>query len=142
VDATRARFGSLLEWLVAAACILGVLAVGSVLVREFRTVSAVTPVIAHEDTAPDPTAAVPPGSVYVPVVLLPGGAELHIGDTPADLALHVGADHEMGVPGIERGAAGERVTRVYEVDGRRFAVVLAPQAGDEPVRIAALYLLQ
>lgn len=141
VDATRARFGSLLEWLVAAVCMLGVLAVGSVLGREFRTVSAVAPVIAHEDTAPDAPASVPPGSVSVPVVLLIDGAELHIGDTASDLASRLGKDREVAAPTIERTTSGERVTRFYEVDGHRFAVVLAPQAGDEQVRIAALFTI-
>ena len=141
MDATRARFGSLLEWLIAAACILGVLAAGSVLVREFRSVAAVTPVIAHEDTIPDPPAAVPPGAVSVPVVLIAGGAQLRVGDTAADLASRIGHDHEVGAPAIERGAAGERVTRIFQVDGRRIVVVLAPQAGDEQARIAALFTI-
>ena len=35
MDATRARVSSLLEWLVAAACIIAVLAIGSMLVRDF-----------------------------------------------------------------------------------------------------------
>ena len=143
MDATHARFGSLLEWLIAAACILGVLAIGSVLVREFRTVAAVAPVIAHEDTMPEPPATIPPGSVAVPVVLMPDGAQLHVGDSAADLIARVGKNHDVAPPSIERfgdGASGERVTRFYEVEGRRFAVVLAPQAGDEQVRVAALYV--
>jgi hypothetical protein len=146
VDATHARFGSLLEWLVAAACILGVLAIGSVLVREFRTVAAVAPVIAHEDTVPDPPAAVPAGSVAVPVVLLSDGVQLHVGDSAADLAPRVAKIRESAPASIERlrggSAPGERVTRFYEVEGRRFAVVLAPQAGEEQVRIVALYVQQ
>ena len=141
MDATRARFGSLLEWLVAAVCILGVLAIGSVLVREFRTVSAVAPVIAHEDTVPEPPAALPAGSVSVPVILLPGGAQLRVGDPAADLPSQLGAAREVAPAAIERGTAGERVTRFYEVNGRRFAVVLAPQAGDEQIRIGALFTI-
>ena len=141
MDATRARFGSLLEWLIAAACILGVLAVGSVLAREFRTVSAVAPVSAREDAALDPPASVPPGSVSVPVILLPGGAALHIGDTASDLASRLGREREVAAPTIERTASGERVTRFYQVDGHRFAVALAPPAGDEQVRIAALFTI-
>ena len=34
-------------------------AIGSVLIRDFRTVSALTPVIAHEEAIVDPPAAVP-----------------------------------------------------------------------------------
>jgi hypothetical protein len=141
VEATRARFGSLLEWLAAAACIVAVLAVGSVLVREFRTVSAVAPVIAHEDTQPEASAAVPPGSVSVPVILLPNGAELHVGDKAADLASRFGADREAAPAAIERTGSGERVTRFYEIDGRRIVVVLAPQAGDEQIRIVSLFTI-
>jgi len=145
VDATGARFGSLLEWLVAAACILGVLGIGSVIVREFRSVAAVAPVIAHEDTVPEPPAAIPAGSVAVPVVLLPDGAQLHVGDSAADLMSRVGQSREVAPASIERlgggSAAGERVTRFYQIDGRRFAVVLAPQAGDEQVRIVALFTI-
>ena len=137
----RARFGSLLEWLVAAACILAVLGMGSVIVREFRTVSAVAPVIAHEDTIPDPPAAIPPGSVAVPVVVLPDGAQLRVGDTVADLTARIGARRQSAPQSIERGASGERVTRFYDIEGRRFAVVLAPQAGDEQVRIIALFTI-
>ena len=141
MDAARARFGSLLEWLVAAACVLGVLAIGSVLVREFHTVAAVAPVIAHEDTIPEPPAAVPPGSVAVPVVLLPGGAQVHVGDSIADLMSRLGKTREVAPAALERAASGERVTRFYEIDGRRFAVVSAPQAGDEQVRIVALFTI-
>ena len=42
---TRARVSSLLEWVAAVAGITGLAAVGSVLVRDLRTVSAVAPVI-------------------------------------------------------------------------------------------------
>jgi hypothetical protein len=44
-------------------------------------------------------------------------------------------------PGIERTGSGERVTRFYEIDGRRFVVVLGPQVGDEQVRIVALFTI-
>ena len=58
-----------------------------------------------------------------------------------DLAARLGANQEVARPGIERTATGERVTRFYEVDGRRFVVVLGSQAGDEPVRILALFTI-
>jgi hypothetical protein len=40
MDATRARASSLLEWLAALACMIAITAIGSVLVRDFRSVSA------------------------------------------------------------------------------------------------------
>ena len=90
MDATRARVSSLLEWLVAAACIVAVLAIGSMLLRDFRTVSALTPVIAHEESLPEPPAAVPSRSVSVPVLLLSERTALHVGDTAAELSARIG----------------------------------------------------
>ena len=140
MNATRARFGSLLEWILAAACIIAILALGSLAVREFRTVAAVTPVIAHEAALPDPPAAVPSRAISVPVLLLPNGVELRVGDPAAEVASRLGRQAEVAVPSIDRSPAGERVTRFYEQGGTRFVVVLEPFAGDAQVRVAALYV--
>jgi hypothetical protein len=140
MNATRARFGSLLEWILAAACIVAILALGSLAVREFRTVAAVTPVIAHEAALPDPPAAVPARAVSVPVLLLPNGVELRVGDPAAEITSRLGLQAEVAVPSIDRSPAGERVTRFYEQGGTRFVVVLEPFAGDAQVRVAAIYM--
>jgi hypothetical protein len=140
MNATRARFGSLLEWILAAACIIAILALGSLAVREFRTVAAVTPVIAHGAALPDPPAAVPPRAISVPVLLLPNGVELRVGDLAAEVASRLGRQAEVAVPSIDRSPTGERVTRFYEQGGTRFVVVLEPFAGDAEVRVAALYV--
>ena len=139
MDATRARFGSLLEWILAAVCIVAILALGSIAVREFRTVAAVTPVIAHEAALPDPPAAVPSRAISVPVLLLPNGVELRVGDPAAEVVSRLGRQAEVAAPSIDRSAAGERVTRFYEQGGTRFVVVLEPFADDE-VRVAGIYL--
>lgn len=131
---------SLLEWLVAAACIVGVLAGGSVLVRDLRRVSAVMPVIAHEEGLPDPPSTVPARSVAVPVLLLADGAELHVGDTADTLTTRLRRDAEVAPPTIDRTPTGERVTRFYAQNGQRFAVVLQPFDGDGQVRVAAIYV--
>ena len=140
MNATRARFGSLLEWILAAACIIAILALGSLGVREFRSVAAVTPVIAHEASLPDPPAAVPPRAVFVPVLLLPNGVELRVGDPAAEVASRLSRQAEVAVPSIERSAAGERVTRFYEQGGTSFVLVLEPSPGDAQVRVAAIYV--
>ena len=51
MEATRVRFGAIVEWAVAAAAIVAVVALASFADREVRTVSAVTPVIAREVAA-------------------------------------------------------------------------------------------
>jgi len=140
MDATRARVSSLFEWLVALACILAVVAIGSVLMRDLTNVTAIAPVIAHEEALPDPPATVPPRSVSVPVVVLADGSQLRVGDTSAEVSAHISANSEVAPPSIDRTALGERVTRFYAQNGQRFAVVLEPLAADGEVRVAAIYL--
>ena len=138
--ATRARVSSLLEWLAAVACIIAIAAIGSVLGRDFPSVSALTPVIAHEDAIPDPPAAVPARSVSVPVLLLGDGSALRVGDSAAELSKRLGPGAEAAPPAIDRTSSGERVTRFYAQGGQRFAIVLEPLAGDGQVRVAGIYL--
>ena len=107
--------------------------------RDISNVTAVAPVIAHEEALPDPPAAVPPRSVSVPVVLLADGAELRVGDTAAVVSARLGADSEVAPPAIERTASGERMTRFYAQNGQRFVVVLEP-LGDGQARVGAIYL--
>ena len=140
MDATRARVSSLFEWLVAIAFIAGVMAIGSALMRDLENVTAVAPVIAHEEALPDPPATVPPRSVAVPVVLLADGSELRVGDTAAQLSARLAPNTEVAPATIDRISAGERVTRFYAQNGQRFAVVVQPLAVDGQVRIAAIYL--
>jgi hypothetical protein len=135
----RARISSLLEWLAALACVIGVASIGSVVWGNLKTVSAVAPVIAHEESIPDPPAAIPPRSVSVPILPLANGSEVHVGTTAAELMNLLPADAEVAPSAIDRTASGERVTRFYAQAGLRFAVVLAP-AGDGQLRVAAIYL--
>jgi hypothetical protein len=140
MDGTRAPVSSLFEWLAALACILAVMAIGSVLMRDIGTVTAVAPVIAHEEALPDPPATVPPRSVSVPVLLLADGSELRVGDPASTASMHLGAAAEVAPPAIDRTTFGERVTRFYAQNGQRFVVVLQPLSGDRDVRVAAIYL--
>jgi hypothetical protein len=140
MDATRARVSSLFEWLIAVACILGVIAIGSVVMRNLGSVTAIAPVIAHEEAPPDPPASVPPRSVSVPVLLLTDGSELRVGDTATDVSARLGRGAEVAPAAIDRTPSGERVTRFFAQNGQRFAVVLQPLAGDGQARVAAIYL--
>jgi len=140
MDATRARVSSLIEWIAALVCMTALAAIGSVLIRDFRTVSALTPVIAHEEAIVDPPAAVPARSVSFPVLLLSDGSELRVGDAAAEVLKRLGPDVEAAPPAIERTTSGERVTRFYMEGGQRFAVVLEPLVGDGQARVAGIYL--
>jgi hypothetical protein len=141
MDATRARFGSAIEWALAAAFIIVAVAVASIIVRELRTVSAAMPVIARES---QPAAVVPAGvparAVSVPVLLLSGKKEVRVGDTVSAIATRLGRNAEVGSQTVERSRFGERLTRFYEHGGTRFVLVFEPfEAGGEP-RVAAIYL--
>ena len=139
--ATRARFESLVEWAVAAAFIIAMLAVGSIVVREFRTVTAVTPVIAREPVQlSEAPAGVPSRAVSVPMLLLPGGKEVHVGDALDTIASRLGRPAVVGSDAVEHAPTGERLTRAYAHDGTEFILVFEPfEAGGEP-RVAAIYL--
>lgn len=141
MKATRVRFESFIEWAVAAAFIAAMFAVGSLAVREFRTMSAVMPVIAREPSSSVPAApSVPSRAVSVPMLLLADGKEVHVGDTLPAIAARLGRQAEMGSQSVDRTPQGERVTRFYEHGGTRFVLVFEPfESGGEP-KVAAIYL--
>jgi hypothetical protein len=142
MQATRVRVESALEWGLAAAFIVGALGVGSLVVREVRSVSAVMPVIAREAPAPAviPPAAVPPRAVSLPVLLLSDGNAVRVGESLSDVAATLGRQAEVGAQAVERGEFGERLTRFYEHAGSRFALVFEPLQRDAEPKVAAIYL--
>jgi hypothetical protein len=142
MEAIRTRFGSALEWLVAAAFIVAVVAIGSVVWRELRTVSATLPVSAHEAqaTTAAPPAGVPARAVSVPVLLLPGGQFVRVGEGVAAIAARLGRQAETGTQTVERARFGERLTRFYEHLGTRFVLVFEPFEERGEPKVAAIYL--
>jgi hypothetical protein len=137
---TRLPFESFIEWAVAAAFIVALLAAGSAAVGEFRTVNAVTPVIARE-ALPDPVpAGVPSRAVSVPLLLLTDGTAIRVGDSLSAIALRLGRQAEVGTQSVERAPNGERLARFYEHAGTRFVLVFEPSQRDAEPRIAAIYL--
>lgn len=141
MEATRVRFQPVVEWVAAAACITTLFAIGSLAVREFRTVSAVTPVSAREPlpAVPPPT-AVPSRAVSVPMLLLADGKEVRVGDSLSAVAAHLGRQAEEGRQTVERAAYGERLTRFYEHAGTQFVLVFEPFEVGAEARVAAIYL--
>lgn len=142
MEATRIRIGAIVEWVVAAGFILAALAAGSIVVREFRTVSAVMPVIAREAPAPVPPtpAGVPARAVSVPVLLLSDGTEVRVGETLSDIATRLGPTAVAGSSSVERAPNGERLTRFYQYAATRFVLVFEPFERGAEARVAAIYL--
>jgi hypothetical protein len=143
MEATRARFGSVLEWVLAAAFIVAALVIGSLVVRQLRTVGASVPaeVIAGE---PRPTALVPAGvptrAVSVPVLLLPNGNEVRVGDSVFAIATRLGRDAEVGTQAVEPARFGDRLIRFYEYQGTRFVLVFEPFEQGGQSKVTAIYL--
>lgn len=141
VGATRVRFESFIEWAVAAAFIVAIAAAGALVVREFRTVNAVTPIIARE-VPPDSLvpAGVPSRAVSVPVLLLADGKSIRVRESLSSVAQRLGRQAEVGVQSVERAPNGERLIRFYEHAGTRFVLVFEPFEREAEPRIAAIYL--
>lgn len=139
MDAKRFGVRALVEWLLAAACVVAILAAGALAVRQVRTVTTVTPVIAREAPAGliSTPAAIPPGAISLPFLVFNDGKEVRVGETLSDVVSRIGRG--AGLPSIERAPNGERVTRVYEYRGRLFQLVFESSGGDEEPRVAAIY---
>lgn len=139
MDSTRARVGAVLEWIIAAAAIFAAVGLGS-LAMQFRSVNAVTPVIAEEKPPGDAPASVVSRAVSVPMLVLSNGARLNVGDHLASITSKLKASWQVGADSIDRGPNGARITRSY-VDGTTpFQLVLeSAEEGSDP-RIAAIYL--
>jgi hypothetical protein len=141
MDATRFRFAAIVEWAVAAAAIVALVALALFADREVRTVTAGTPVIAREAPAPvmAPPAAIPPGAISLPLLVFSDGTQINIGETASHVAARLGRNTEAAPPSLERAPYGERLTRTYDHRGIRFRLVFEPfDKGAEP-RVAAIY---
>jgi|SRR5688572_9729348 hypothetical protein len=141
METTRFRFGSILEWALAAALIAAVVAGGSTLFQELRTVRAVVPVIAGEASIyPEPPAGIPSRAVSVPMLLLGNGREVQLGDRVSEVTDRLGGAVKVLSESLERDAVRERLTRFYSDVGLQFVVVFeAIELNAEP-RVAAIYM--
>ena len=138
----RARLGSVLEWLIAAAFLLATVAVATLIVREFRTAPRAA-VSASEPSASSLPAGVPTRAISVPVlVLLDGkdGKEVRVGQSVDHVSRALGRSAEVGRQLADKGALGERLTRFYEHNGTRFVLVFEPFERNGPLRVAGIYL--
>ncbi len=145
MDAVRSpggfRVHPLVEWIIAAAFLVGILAVGSLVLRELSAparVRAVAPVAAPEVASIPP--AVPSRAVSVPVLPLLDGKEVRVGQTAGMVAASLGRSAESGRQEVDGGTLGERLTRFYEYAGTKFILVFEPFERNGEPRIAAIYL--
>ena len=140
METTRVRFGSILEWVAAAALIAVALGAGSVIFREIRTVRPVMPVIAGERAVHENVDGIPPRAVSVPMLLLGEGREVRVGDRAARVAAILGSAVQVVSESLDRRGARERLTRLYADFSRQFIVVFERPDATVELSVAAIYL--
>ena len=140
MDATRKRFGSLVEWLVAGTCAAGAATILSYAVQEFHTVRAVIPVIAQEAPVAAAVPGIPAGVVQVPLLLLGNGRRVSLGQPLTAVAEHLGAAAQLVSESLEDTAAGRRITRFYSDVGIQFILVFDDIGRDDSPRVSAIFV--
>jgi hypothetical protein len=124
VEKTRFRLAGLVEWVIAAGAVIGLLAAGAAVYGDFRTVRPVVRVIAGSASRPIVPAGIRPGAVYVPLLVLPDGKTVNV-DAPASTLSALGAEALVAPAAFERTDEGPRESRSYRYAGMEFVVVLA-----------------
>ena len=145
MEVTRARFGSLLEWALAAVCAVAIAALVSFVIQALRTPAGIVRVNVEAAEAglsprPDPPAAIPSRAVSVPLLLLIDGTEVRVGEREATISAKVKKAWQTGVDTLERTTAGNRITRAYDDGFRRFLLVFDPPEDAADLRLSAIYL--
>jgi len=136
----RVRLAPTVEWLVAALFLAATLAVGLLLVREFRATPAAVPAPAVGQPTAGGAPSVPERAVSVPALLLMDGSQIRVGDSADHVGKILGSASEIGQPTIESGPLGERTIRSYDRQGTRFLLVFEPFERKGSPRVAGIYL--
>jgi len=136
----RVRFAPTVEWLVAAVFLAATLAVGLLLVREFRSPPAVVPAPSVAEPTAGTGLTVPERAVSVPALLLMDGAQVRIGDTAEHVRQVIGTSSQVGAPVTEPAPLGPRTIQTYERQGTRFVLVFEPFERKGEPRVAGIYL--
>jgi hypothetical protein len=137
MDVTRTRRSFAVDWLSAAAFLVGTLLVVVLIVRELRGTPGANP---GASSLSPTSAAVPAEAVSVPTLLLGEAHELRVGDRASDAIEHLEQKVTRLSSVIERGPFGDREIRSYRLAATRFIVVLEPfERAGEP-RVAGIYL--
>jgi hypothetical protein len=137
VEERRLRIGSLFEWLAAA------LALAAFLWLIYAPIQRVLGPRVEASRVDVPVAlppGVPAGATSIPVMLLLDGREIRAG-LPHNRLLQALPDSLATAPVLRSNAEfGERHTRTYTVDGRKFYVVCERREPGGALRVAGIYL--
>jgi hypothetical protein len=140
MEAIRLRFGSMLEWALAACVVGGAAMVASVAIGELPDVRPMPPVIAGEAPVGHQPAGVPSRSVSVPMLLFENGREIRLGDRAADVAARLGTIPQVISESLDRSEVRARITRFYDYLGTQFVLVFEDVEPNADPKVAAIYL--
>lgn len=127
---------SVLEWLGAAAILIGVVWLASDRIRQWVGPHR-SAVIEAEPGGPP---GIPAGATEVPLLVLLDGTEIRVGDPHARLK-SLDERHAAGPSQTTHGDFGERVIRAYLHGTTRFIIVSQRSSDAEPLKVAGIYLL-
>jgi hypothetical protein len=138
MGALRSFVASVLEWGVAAAVLVALVALGATGQRALSSVgnlaTTLGPKVTHATTA-----RVPERAVAVPMLILREGAEIRTGQSMTDVAALLGRSAETGEQYVDGTNGGERITRFYDHAGTRFILVFESRAG-KGATVVGIYL--
>jgi hypothetical protein len=138
--AGRLRFASAGDTLAAVILLTATLGVGLLIIHELTSIrSAPPPAQAPAAPAATPTSS-PELSIAVSVLPLPDGQELRVGDPAEKVSRILAKAAEVGLPRVERGRMGDRVTRRYEFGPVGFTLVMEAFERNGVMRVAAIYI--
>jgi hypothetical protein len=137
VEERPLRFGSLVEWFIAA---LGVAALGWVISVPIAWLTGPRVEASLTDSYDGRPPGVPSAATSVPVMLLMDGRAIRLGDVESRLRQILPDRLVEGPPHLTNGEFGDRQTRTYRVDGIRLQIVLERTERGGPPRIAAIFV--
>ena len=142
MDATRRRFGSLLEWLCAAVCAAGGGFLVSMGLNNLQRVPApaIVPVIAQEAPDPAPISGIPAGVARVPLLVLAGNRAVQLGDRLGDVIARLGPGAQLMSESREDVGKGLRATRFYTDIGVQFILVFDAVGRDQDLRLSTIFI--
>lgn len=138
--ATRARLAAVLEWACAAAVIVAIVAVARLMLHELPAATVTSPVSADGPQPAATPAGVPERAVHVPLLLLPDGLAIRVGDLASSVLAALGPQADIGNASVEPTGTGERRTHIYDHAGVRFALVFERADATADLRVSAIYV--
>jgi hypothetical protein len=127
---------SVLEWLGAAAILLGVLWLVSGHIQEW---TGARPSIVG-DATDDEVPGIPLGATQVPLLVLLDGTEIKVGDAHAHVMKVLDEEHATGPSETTHGDYGERWIRAYRHGTTKFIVVCERNDPAAPLKVVGVYL--